>query len=245
MPKSSFVLRAPELQTDYHLFLDTPKDLAGSPLVLVLDGDDQFAAAVEAARESEREGAIPPLTLVGVGYGGGYRSPLNRRVRDYTPTQPKDEPMETGGAEAFHLFLQKRLVPTVLEKLTLAPPSLGLTGHSLGSLFGLHALFRSEPFFDAFLISSPSIWWDDRAILNTVKTTPALSSARGVKAFMSVGEDDTPSMTGDLGLLENELQRRPRAGLSYTVERFSKKDHYNVLPPAFRRGFQWLFAPRS
>lgn len=244
MAKSSFVLRAPELQTDYVVFVDTPQDATSAPLVVVLDGDDQFDPAVEAARAVEREGAIPPLTLVGVGYGGSYRSPLNRRVRDYTPTQPKDEPMESGGAEAFHRFLATQLIPTVKERLRAAPPSFGVTGHSLGSLFGLYALFHPQPIFSAFLISSPSIWWDDRSILRAVadSTTVTLPPTR---AFISVGEADTPSMTGDVALLEAELERHPRAGLRFTVQRFPEKDHYNVLPDAFRRGLRWLYGKSS
>lgn len=242
MSKSSFILPAPELKTEYHLFLDTPKEVHAMRLVVVLDGDDQFAAAVEAAREIERERVIPPLALVGVGYGGGYRSPVNRRIRDYTPTQPKGEPMESGGAEAFHAFLEHRLVPALVERWGAAPLSVGLTGHSLSSLFGLHALFRPQPFFDHFILSSPSIWWDDRAILQTVRGSPAFSATSPRKAFISVGEDDTPSMTGDLSLFEDELKNHPRRGLHYTVERFPKRDHYNVLPLAFRQGFRWLYS---
>lgn len=240
MPKSSFVLRSPELQTDYVVFVDTPEDAASAPLVVVLDGDDQFGPAVEAARAVERNGSVSPLTLVGVGYGGGYRSPLNRRVRDYSPTQPKDESMESGGAEAFHRFLDAQLLPTVVDRLRIMPSSFGLTGHSLGSLFGLHALFRPRPIFTSFLISSPSIWWDDRAILSAVARSPS-PALPPTRAFISVGETDTPSMTGDVTLLETELQRHPRAGLTLIVERFADRDHYNVLPDAFRQGLRWLY----
>lgn len=241
MQKSSFVVSAPELQTEYHIFVDTPKGAGAVPWVVVLDGDDQFRPAVEAAREAEREGHIPPLALIGVGYGGGYRSPVNRRVRDYTPSQPKDEPMESGGAEVFHAFLENRLVPAVAERCGLQPLSVGLTGHSLSSLFGLHALYRPQPFFDRFLISSPSIWWDDRAILRAANRQPP---ERQVKAFISVGTLDTPSMTGDLTLLETMLEQQPPPKLQYSIRRFAERDHYNVLPLAFREGLKWLYAAR-
>lgn len=242
MSKNTFVLSSAELKTDYHLFVARSPDAhAASPVVLVLDGDDQFRFAAETAEELERSKEIAPLVLVGVGYGGSYRSPLNRRVRDYTPTQPKDEPMPGGGAAAFHAFLEQKLMPELRRRLEVRADNVALTGHSLGSLFGLYAMAQTTPIFDRFLISSPSIWWDDRAVLNDVRSAATHPIEKPVKAFISVGEADTPSMTGDLKLLEDELRAHPRAGLQYVFERFPEKDHYNVLPTAFRAGLSWLY----
>jgi ferri-bacillibactin esterase len=241
MARTTFKFPATDLGTEYHVTLENRPSDELAPLVLVLDGDDQFEAAVEAARESADAKKTPTPALAAIGYGGSYRSPKNRRARDYTPTHPQDEPMETGGAAAFLDVLQ-RLLPELYSKIGYTPPHLGLTGHSLSSLFGLFALAQPEPLFDRFLLSSPSIWWDNRAVLGAIKATSAHPiSGREVRAFLSVGRDDTPSMTGDLEILEELLQTHPRTGLRHVVERFEGKDHETALPTAFRAGFDWLF----
>ena len=57
----------------------------------------------------------------------------------------------------------------------------------------------------------------------------------------SVGADDTPSMTGDLDLLEQQLAALPFPQLEIISQRFPQRDHYNVLPEAFRAGLEALF----
>ena len=241
MPSPDFILRAEKLQTDYLLFVDEPAEAGPHPVALVLDGDDQFDAACKAAAELRQANAIPPMLLVGVGYGGSYREPKNRRVRDYTPTRSADEPIETGGAPAFLDFLETELLPALGQKYPIARHDLALVGHSLGSLFGLYALSRVDSRFHRFLISSPSIWWDNRSVL------PLLAASAGrerppTKAFFSVGTADTDSMRGDLDLLEHQLAAKPLFRLKYLFERFEGKDHYNSLPAAFSAGFRWLYA---
>jgi hypothetical protein len=51
-----------------------------------------------------------------------------------------------------------------------------------------------------------------------------------------VGEDDTPSMTGDLSILEKQLSEHPFQGLRISTERFPGHDHYNVVHLALEAG---------
>ncbi|HEU5077693.1 MAG TPA: alpha/beta hydrolase-fold protein [Opitutaceae bacterium] len=245
MSDPAFVLSAPELQTDYHIFLDTGKKRGEAPLVLVMDGDDQFTIAVKAARAVAKKGKAPPLNLAGVGYGGGYRSPKNRRARDYTPTSSNDENSATGGAGAFHRFIAERLLPELYQKLGYRPPSLVITGHSLGSLFGLYALAQEKPLFDKFLVSSPSVWWDERSILKQVAAVASKPLPRATRAYFSVGEKDSASMTGDLDILEKQLAENPREGLTTTFQRFPTKNHITAMDVAFSAGLEWLFEGES
>lgn len=247
---ATFVLPSKRLGTDYHLFVDTPPDAADDAsadtrLVLVMDGDDQFRAAVASAR-LRKSGTPGPadiaknLLLVGVGYGGSYRSPKNRRARDYTPTASTDEPGETGGAGAFLEFLANELIPELAKRYVFRPDDLAIAGHSLGSLFGLYALAQREPVFRRYLISSPSIWWDNRSVLRWVEAATGFPREHQ-KAYLSVGERDTASMTGDLALLEQTLRGKARPGLEYVVQRFPDKDHFNALPVAYAEGLRWLY----
>jgi predicted alpha/beta superfamily hydrolase len=238
----AFSLPSPETGTKYHIHVDAPERTVGAPApaVLFMDGDDQFKFAVDAHRELREANLVPPLLLVGVGYGASYAKPANRRGRDYTPVSHSDEP-SSGGADAFLRFLTATLWPELARRFPLDPHRRGVAGHSLGSLLVLHALFQSRPFFTHHLASAPSIWWADRAILDQARALRRRQSSLPARLFLCVGENDTASMTGDFTLLERQLAENPFTGLALASRRFPDRDHYNVISDAFRAGLQNLF----
>jgi predicted alpha/beta superfamily hydrolase len=239
-----FTLRSPQTGTDYTIFLETPpaSDHGPHPAVFFMDGDDQFRFAVEAYRGLRAANRVPPLVLAGVGYGASYLKPANKRLRDYTPTAMATE-TGSGGADAFIAFLAETLWPELARRFPLRTDVRGLAGHSLGSLVVLHALFQPKPVFNRLLASAPSLWWDNRAILCHVQNLQRTGVALPAKLFLCVGEDDTPSMTGDLDQLEQRLLAKPFPGLEISSRRFSQRDHYNALPDALRDGLTTLFPP--
>jgi len=219
--KPSFHLQSPATGTEYHIYLESKEaEVATAPLpaILFMDGDDQFRYAVDAYRELRTASSLPALLLVGVGYGASYMKPANKRLRDYTPTAMVGE-AGTGGADPFLRFLQDTLWPELARRYPLGNDMRGIAGHSLGSLLGLHALFQPKPFFNRALISSPSIWFDDRSILRLAAHLRDRQTALPARAFLSVGEADSPSMTGDLTLLEQQLTDRPFDELALTCRR--------------------------
>ncbi|MFI5337731.1 MAG: alpha/beta hydrolase [Opitutales bacterium] len=240
MKTPAFQLTDPETRTDYHVYVEAPTAPGPWPAVAFMDGDDMFAAAVAACRAIPA-GTVPPLLLVGVGYGGSFAQPVNRRGRDYTPVHHSDEP-SSGGADGFLRFLSDRLWPELARRHPIDPARRGVAGHSLGSLLVLHALFQPRPFFTHFLASAPSIWWADRAILRQAAALRARQPHLPGKLFLSVGGKDSDSMTGDLVLLEQQLAQQPFDGLAITSRRFPEHNHYNVLPAAFSTGLAALFA---
>jgi hypothetical protein len=206
-----------------------------------MDGDDQFSFAVAAYRELRTAGAVPPLLLVGVGYGASYTQANNRRGRDYTATPHSDEPT-SGGADKFTEFLQATLWPELVRRYPVDGHKRGIAGHSLGSLLVLHALWQEPAFFTHYLASAPSIWWDDRSILGEAARRHERNPVLPARLYLSVGEKDSASMTGDLTLLEQQLATNPFAQLELTIKRFPRRNHFNVLPDAFREGLATLFA---
>jgi uncharacterized protein len=247
--KPAFTLHSTETGTDYLIYVAAPhakRDRAPLPAVLFLDGDNQFSAAVAAYRQLRRAGRsrIPPLLLVGLGYGAGYGKPANKRGRDYTPTAHSDEP-GSGGADAFLKFLIRSLWPELSRRYPLRQDIRGIGGHSLGSLLALHALWRRPVFFTHYLVSAPSIWWDHRSILKIAARRRARSAALPANLFLSAGEQDSESTLADLVRLEQQLAAKPFRGLRVTSRRFPHRDHYNVLPDAFRAGLIDLFGNGS
>jgi uncharacterized protein len=245
--KPTFALPSPETGTDYQIYVAAPREKpakASWPALLLMDGDNQFSAAVTAYRKLRRAGRIPPLLLVGVGYGAGYGKPTNKRGRDYTPTAHPDEP-GSGAADVFLKFLTGTLWRELGRRYPLRQDVRGIGGHSLGSLLALHALWRRPVFFTHYLVSAPSIWWDNRSILKIAARRRARHAALRGNLFLSAGEKDSESMLGDLALLEQQLTAKPFRGLRVTSCLFPHLDHYNVLPDAFRAGLIDLFGDGS
>jgi len=240
--KPAFVSHSRETGSDYTIYVEPP---GGSPYrdplaaVLVMDGDFLFDAAVQAGRSLVDAGRIPPVAIIGVGYGAGFGRPGNFRGRDYTPTASADEP-GSGRADAFLEYLSATLWPELARRMPLRESGRMLAGHSLGSLLVLHALFRPRPFFDLALASAPSIWWDNRSILGLVSSLRDRQASLKGGLYLGVGADDTPSMTADLGLLETQLKERPFRDLRLVCERLPGLNHYDVVPHTLRAGLASL-----
>src|SRR6185312_4864443 len=157
--KPAFKLLSPETGTEYSIYVEEPKGTHGPwPVILFMDGDDQFAPAVDAYRKARDAGTVPPILLIGVGYGASYSKPANKRGRDYTQTAHSDEPT-SGGAAVFMKFVTQTLWVELTKRYSLDERRCGIAGHSLGSLFVLYALWQQPLFFTHYLASAPSIWW--------------------------------------------------------------------------------------
>lgn len=232
----TFTLSSPETGTVYSLFVAEPSVPGPWPVVLGMDGDFIVSNRFD-LRSALR---ATPVLFVAVGYGAGFGDPANKRGRDYTPAKHSDEP-SSGGADAFLQFLTDTLWPELAKRYTIDSERRGIAGHSLGSLLVLHALFQPKPFFTHYLASAPSIWWADRAILGQAAALRAKQAGLPGRLFLSAGEKDSDSMTGDLALLEQQLAAQQFAGLEIISRRFSGKDHYNVVPEAFESGLAALF----
>lgn len=120
----------------------------GWPTALVLD-TPQFERL--SARTLRLDSSAWPGALVGV----GYVDPPAREL-DYPPC---DEQAAPGGAQEYLDFLLHHILPATKQALSIDSRKLYLCGHSLGGLQVLYAAFHSCAVFQAFLISSPSVWW--------------------------------------------------------------------------------------
>ncbi len=241
---TTFRLRSPQNGTEYHIDVAVPeaaREADAWPVLLVLDGHDQFPIAVEAYAALRAAGTVQPLLLVGLGYGVSYRHPANRRGRDYTPSASDEEP-DSGGADVFQSFVVEMLWPELTRRWPVHATVRGIAGHSVGALFVLHALFQSRPFFTHHLASAPSIWWDHRALLCAAARLREAQAELPARLFLAVGEQDSSSMHVDLELLTDQLTARPFTGLDVTRQVIRGRNHYDVLPDAFRSGIRALFA---
>lgn len=92
-----------------------------------------------------------------------------------------------GGAGRLYQMIVSDLLPYVLNRFRCSD-HLALFGHSFGGLFALHALGQPTTPWSSFIISAPSVWWGDGAVLDY---SPPLQSST---VFLSVGEFDDDTM---------------------------------------------------
>lgn len=139
----------------------------GWPVLYVLDGDDNFADVVSAARRLARGG---PRSSVGPGVVVGVASEdVDHRILDYTPASPgyvipAGKPASgraTGGADAFLDVLRDRIQPLVAQRWKIDARRQTILGHSFGGLLALHALAARPGQFQAYVAVSPSLWFGE------------------------------------------------------------------------------------
>lgn len=191
------------------------------PTLYVVDGDILFGMAAEIARAVSSVAAFPAHYVVGIGYDAEYADFLKLRTADLTPPIGAEALTDlgalgtaiggekSGGADAFLDFLTDRLRPEIAARY---PATAGgeqvLCGHSLGGLFAAHALLRRPDSFSAFIVSSPSLWWDGFSILGQL---PAFGDRLAVLPRR-------PRVFVDVGAKEQELPTNVPEGIGVTLE---------------------------
>jgi predicted alpha/beta superfamily hydrolase len=166
---------------------------------------------------------MPPLIVVGI--------TNTDRVRDLTPTHADvkhsdgtADPMPTsGGADKFLNFIQTELVPEIEKRYPTQPYRI-LTGHSLGGLFAFYTLMARPDLFNAYIASSPSLWWDDfRAVHQAQEFFPKQKEFKKTLYF-SLGNEGGNMSTG-FEQLQTTLGANLPKGFSVKSEHYREENH--------------------
>ncbi len=160
--------------------------------ILVSDGNGLFGLVVDTVRLMQIPALLPPVLVVGIGYPGAdtVADTIDIRVRDLTPTHWAAYP-DSGGAERFLAFTRETLFDWLARRFPSALATTVYFGHSLGGLFGAHALLGAEPSFGHFIISSPSLFWDHYAIFDTERQRAESERDLPTRAFFGIGSLET------------------------------------------------------
>ncbi|KAJ5128514.1 Alpha/Beta hydrolase protein [Penicillium atrosanguineum] len=183
---------------------DGTSDRGQLPIIYIVDGNALFLTATEIAwRRAASSHFAGGGIIVAIGYPLANKLyDARRRSFDLTPPTESEIP-GYGGADLFLDFIEKNVRPTVKARFPqLSSSREALYGHSYGGLFALHALFTRPHSFDGYMASSPSIWWNSRCILHTVKSFLEKKKASGKRSptlMLSVGslEQNPPQWTNE------------------------------------------------
>lgn len=252
----------------YRLFLWRPPGKppdGGWPVTYLLDGNAVFGTAVEVARLANGDFGpkrAKPGAIVAIGYPVEGPFDLTRRALDLTPPGREPPPRTdgkpwppSGGADAFLDFVEEVVRPLVAREMPVDPSRSALFGHSFGGLLALHCLFGRPASFSAYVAASPSIWWNERAILASERAFTAREST-GAKArlLLSVGGEEhaaaaPPSadphtrrlqetrMVDNAREMAARLAAAPNLSLHFHV--FEGETHGSVIPASVARGLRF------
>jgi len=228
-----------------------PAPARGFPSLVLVDGHALFPVAATAARlQAQRPEAtgIGPAVVIGIGYPDERPFDAERRQRDLLPVP--------GGADRFLDMIVADILPTVAKVAPLDPSRRALAGHSYGGLFTLHALFTRPGLFQAHVAGSPSIWWQDRAILASEEAFRRTGSAPAGRLLITVGgHEQEPLLAVSPQRAERLARARMRDNAAEMAERLSAsgridccftefpgENHVSVIPSMLSRTVAFALA---
>lgn len=270
---------------DYRLLISLPASPApagGYPVVYLIDGNLHFGIAVDTMRIQACWPDVRDAVIVGIGYPtdrvaealalrmDDLTTPLGEAMARNAWFERMPPPNGFGRMDDYLRMLDEEVKPLVEGIAMIDRGDQTLMGHSLGGLTTLHALFRRTSSFQHFVAIAPSIWWNDREVLQHESgfvqrlragevAARALISVGGLESslrYPTTGRDKLPAgeelfrqMTDYCRMVPNteelgaRLAAEQRPGFEVQTVVHLGDDHNMVPPAGIARGIR--FALRS
>lgn len=202
------------------------------PVIYMLDGMQNIFHAAGTRDVLTRTGDMPPVILVGL-------KSVNRNL-DMTPSRMEGN-AQSGNGSKLLAHIRDEVIPFV-EQTYRTNDYRVLAGHSLGGLFAAYALFEEPDLFDAEIIMSPALWWNDEEM---IKRGPAFFSEHPTlekSLFFGIGEDDGYGMRQELKRFVAEVKEANPKGVRLQHREFDGEGHMSAPLRAFYHGVKFIFS---
>ncbi|MDC0071698.1 alpha/beta hydrolase-fold protein [Gammaproteobacteria bacterium] len=234
------------------------------PVVYVTDAGSNFSGLMSSLPLMQLVNDLPHFILIGIDYKSKKSNDsMSLRNRDLTPTNdsiwmsgqkemykifgdlPEAEP---GGAKEFLEFIDHKVKPLINDKYHVNSSDQTYCGFSLGGLFGLFTLFTSPKSFNRYVIGSPSIWWDNKHILQIEEEYSKNNKELPAKIFMSAGDleeegdSDAFRMVTNVKSLSKTLKKRNYERLTMKTVILEDETHCSAVAATLNRGLRSVFS---
>lgn len=225
------------------------------PVLFILDGEDHFLSAV--AITEQFSGVLPPMIVVGINNMG-----QGRRERDLTPTKVSSDALVSegearlsGGGDNFIGFIEKELIPYLDSRYPTSAYRI-FSGHSLGGLAVIHALFNHTDLFGAYLALDPSLWWDQQRWIKKQEAELPRHDFKDKSLFIAIANNipagmDTVSILNRTDIVSpvtqavlpfvHVLRAQKPAGLSWSSRFYPNERHGTVELVSLYDALRYLF----
>jgi enterochelin esterase-like enzyme len=175
---------------------DAPENMGRRyPVLYLNDGQNLFESATafagiewqvdETAERLIREGAVPPMILVGMDNTG------KERIREYMPYRSMHPRVLRVRGRYYPDFMFKEVMPFVESSYRIAtgPENTGLGGSSLGGLIALYTVVAFPGAIGRLLLESPSLWASGRQLVRESRSVRIWPE----RTFLAVGTNEAGS----------------------------------------------------
>lgn len=235
---------AMQLPEDYHSDSDQRY-----PIVLLVDGDFYFPSMAPLVKQHEMIGLLPPVILVGIGYGD-FEKMDSLRVRDflYPQSLESDEIKASGGGLNFFKFISTELLPQLEGELRVDTAQRTLMGHSFGGYFALTAMLQQaqegKTIFSNIVAASPSLWYHDFYLNQLPEKLASLKPDTRLNIVLTAGSLENSEWTVDpIYNLTMAFKNQNIDSLYLNTFIYNFLDHMDTGQLSFIKGLQRFYSP--
>jgi predicted alpha/beta superfamily hydrolase len=235
------------VQDSFYIYIKLPKDYNTNlnktyPAIFLLDGDIAFPMAWSIVRYLQYGEYVPDVLIIGIGYGGLFSSnKINKRERDYSISKIEGL-KESGGGIKFLKFIKKELLPFINSRYRLDSTKLTLSGHSLGGLFLLYAMFSEPEIFSNYIASSPYTLHDIDKLLSLEDKNLNNIKDSNNRLFISFGaNEDKKEFIEPINKIVNRLSQIDSCNFKLKFKVFEDGVHFSTPAEALTYGLIFSF----
>ncbi|NHZ43927.1 alpha/beta hydrolase [Massilia aquatica] len=214
------------------------KESAALPVLYMPDGGqaEDFPHVAQTVQALVAAGRMPPVLLVGIENA--------ERRRDLTgPTTVESDKKiaaRVGGSAAFRQFIRTELMPYIGAHYRVTADK-GIVGESLAGLFIVETLLVEPDLFDRYVAISPSLWWNDEALVRAADASIKALPARPKKIFLTSADEDN-IVPGTARLAASLLAHAP-AGVSLSFKPMPNERHDTIYRASEAVALETVYGP--
>ena len=208
------------------------------PVLYMPDGGmaEDFLHVAGLIQVSVGNGTMRPFLLVGI--------ENTERRRDMTgPTDNADDKKiaaRVGGSAAFRTFIRTELMPHVKARYRTTAET-AIVGESLAGLFVVETFLREPDLFDTYIAFDPSLWWNDRALLDGASAVLRARPPAGKTIYLA--NSGEPGLAAVTRQFAGALEKGAFPGLTWHYDPMPAEQHSTIYHPAALRAFRVVFKP--
>lgn len=208
------------------------KDTVKYPVIYLLDGsaNEDFLHVAGLVQFFTMQLQMPKTIIVGI-------ANIDRK-RDFTfhtdlEDLKKDYPT-TGHSAPFIDFIEKELQPYIESNYNTSEKKY-IIGQSLGGLLATEILLKKPDLFTNYIITSPSLWWDNESLLKQTENLISQNIKKKKNVYLAVGEEHK-IMVKEAKALAAILEKNKNL-FNFSFRFLSKENHATILHNSLYEAF--------